>query len=188
MQPSVRILVVEWVLAAILITVTVPSEKGGKGYSEMMSTMMLRLSGLTGIFFALALIGTSQRAAKFSIYFGFIIDLGILYHAATSGSGTALSGIFTGKSILSSGEGSGGVVLAADFQDKSEPPQPSPFGGAPVVGTIGASGGSGSFGSAPLGGSSGGMSNGSGGAQLSPNYPGGPGSTIPTPGIPGIPA
>lgn len=171
MQPHVRVLVVEWLLAVILITVTVPSEKGGKGYPDMMATMMLRLSAATGIFFALSLIGTAQRAAKFAMWFGFIVDLGIIYHASTQRSGKALSALFTGQSILSD---SGGATLAADFTDKSAPPQPTPFGGPAPTGPAG-----GSVNTSP------GTSSGGGGAQLSPNYPGGPGSTIPTPGVPG---
>lgn len=166
MQPHVRVLVAEWMLAVILIVVTVPSEKGGKGYANMMTTLMLRLSGLTGIFFALSLIGTAQRAARFSIWFGFIIDLGILYHAASNRSGGTLAAIFTGKPILSE---SGGVTLAADFVDKSAPPQPTPFASSP---------------SAPSSGTGASTSSGGTGANLSPNYPGAPGSTIPTPGIP----
>lgn len=159
MQPHVRILVAEWVLAVLLIGVTVPSERGGKGYADMMGTMMLRLTGLTGIFFALSLIGTVQRAARFAIWFGFLIDLGIIYHATTSGSSKALASIFTGKSVLST---SGGATLAADFHDTSTPPQPTPYGGG-----VGASSSG-----------TGGASANSGGASFSPGSPIPPGVNV----------
>lgn len=168
LQPHVRVLVAEWLLAVILIAITVPSEKGSKGYPVMMGTIMLRLSALTGIFFALSLIGTAQRAARFAIWFGFLIDLGIIYHATTSGSTKALTAVFTGDSILSANSG---TTLAADFQDATPPPQPTPFGGNAAM---------------PEGTPNPGGTGGSGGAELSPNYPGGSTGTIPTPGIPGV--
>jgi hypothetical protein len=140
----------------------------------MMSTIMIRLTALTALFFSLTLIGTVQRAAKFAIWFGFIVDLGILYHATTSGSTKAIANIFSGKPILSSG--TGGVTLAADFTSKDTPPQPTPYS-APNS----SNSGSGSGGD-----------NGSGaqspGAYLNPNYPGGAGTTIPGGQIPGLSA
>lgn len=170
MQPHVRVLVAEWLLAAILITVTVPAEKGGKGYPQMMTTIMMRLTALTGLFFALTLIGTVQRAAKFAIWFGFIVDLGILYHATTSGSTKAIANIFNGKSFLTSG----GVTLASDFTSKDTPPQPTPYS-APNSNSNSGSGNNGGDTQSP-------------GAYLNPNYPGGAGTTIPGAQIPGLPA
>lgn len=139
-------------LAAVLIAVTVPAEKSGKSYADMMASLIMRLTGLTGIFFALSLVGTVERAAKFTIWFGFIIDLGIIYHATTSGSTKALASIFTGKSILP-----GGQVLSADFST------PSPSAPAPYTG--------GSGGSASTGGSGGAPSAGGTGAAFSPGSP-----------------
>ena len=173
MQPHVRVLVAEWLLAAILIAVTVPSEKGSKGYGQMMSTIMMRLTALTGLFFALTLIGTVQRAAKFAIWFGFIVDLGILYHATTSGSTKAIANVFKGQSIMTS---SNGVTLASDFTSKDDPPQPTPY--SPPGSGSGSNSGSGNSGS----------NSGTPGAYLNPNYPGGAGTTIPSAQIPGIPA
>lgn len=106
-------LIVEWILAVVLILITVPLEKQQQGYTVTISTMMLRLTGLTGIFFFLALLGTSPTTHRFAVWFGLIIDLGIIYHAATSGSGQLISNIFNHTSTLNSSTGS--VKLAADY-------------------------------------------------------------------------
>lgn len=167
MQPHARVLVAEWVLGVVLIVATVPAEKGPKGYPEMVSTIMLRLSALTGIFFALSLIGTAERVARFAMWFGLIVDLGIIFHATTTGSTKSITNVFSGKPLMN-----GGVTLAGDFTSKDDPPQPTPFGSP---------GGSSGTSPANPGTSSG---SGSGPASLSPNYPGGSSGTIPTPGVP----
>jgi len=116
--PKIGVLIAEWLLAVVLIVVTVPMSGSTKGYQATITSIMMRLTGLTGIFFALALIGTSQKAARFPVWFGLIIDLGIIYHASASGGLKGTVALFSGQSITG-GTGQGGVQLAADFTDNS---------------------------------------------------------------------
>jgi hypothetical protein len=132
-QPKIGVLIAEWLLALVLISVTVPMSGSSKGYQQTITSIMLRLTGLTGIFFALALIGTSQKAARFTIWFGLLIDLGIIYHASTSGALKATTAIFQGQSISGS---TGGAQLAADFKSTEPASQMGiPAGGLTVPGT-----------------------------------------------------
>lgn len=76
-----------------------------------MTTIMIRLSGLTGAFFALSLASEIPPARRFTMWFGLLIDLGIIYHASNTGAIKKIANVFGGKSI----EPSSGTTLASDY-------------------------------------------------------------------------
>src|SRR5215471_7924525 len=47
--PKIGVLVAEWLLAVVLIVVTVPISGSTKGYQATITSIMMRLTGLTGI-------------------------------------------------------------------------------------------------------------------------------------------
>lgn len=55
-------------------------------YAEKMTSVLWRLTAVTGVFFALSLASMSPRLAKFTVAFGGLVVAGVLYNA---GSGIA---------------------------------------------------------------------------------------------------
>lgn len=119
-NPRVGALMAEWLFGVVVISVTVPLQGAQNGYGKTITDIMFRLTGLTGFFFVLALMGNSQRAARFVVWFGLLVDLGILFTATTSGTFNAMTAVFKGQPITNSG--GGGVVPAADVTSNQEPP------------------------------------------------------------------
>lgn len=85
-----------------------------------MTTLTLRLTGLSGIFFFLSLASSMQSMSKFAVWFGFIIDLGIIYHASAKGSLQTLSQIFS-MGHTSAKPGAEPVSLNPDWNASAPP-------------------------------------------------------------------
>ena len=108
-------LIAEWLIGVVGICIAVPLSGTANGYGKTMTMIMYRLTGLTGIFFVLALAANSSKLGKAAVYFGAIIDLGILYTATSSGQLAKVAKVFNGQPV------SGGVEPAADVTSASEP-------------------------------------------------------------------
>ena len=76
MRPKTRMLAAEF-LAAIIIAV-IFLFVSDKSYHEKMSRFFVQLTGITGIFFFLALLGNSEKAGKWVIPFGLLIDVSMI--------------------------------------------------------------------------------------------------------------
>lgn len=119
-NPKVGALMAEWLFGVVVISVTVPLQGAQNGYGKAITDVMFRLTGLTGFFFVLALLGNSARASRFVVWFGLLVDLGILFTATTSGTFNAMTAVFKGEPITNSS--GGGVIPAADVTSNQEPP------------------------------------------------------------------
>ena len=76
MRPKTRMLAAEY-MAAIIIAV-IFLFVSDKSYHEKMSRFFVQLTGVTGIFFFLALLGNSEKAGKWVVPFGLLIDLSMI--------------------------------------------------------------------------------------------------------------
>lgn len=76
MRPKTRMLAAEFIAAVVIATVFL--FVGDKSYHEKMSRFFVQLTGITGIFFFLALLGNSEKAGKWVVPFGLLIDLSMI--------------------------------------------------------------------------------------------------------------
>lgn len=130
-------LVGEWLLGVLLISVTVPLQAGSNGYQKVMTSVMYRLTALTAVFFVLAIM-SSGKAGKAAVYFGLIVDLGILFNAVRNGTVGNLGKVFAGTALTGT---SGGTTPAADITNDSSAVAVAPGWGSgiPTSGGGGAS-------------------------------------------------
>jgi hypothetical protein len=75
----------EFLLAVVLIWFSAMSGAASDSYEVVMSKTLVRLTTMCGIFFILALLTTSQKAGKFAVAVGALIDVGILFNVVKSG-------------------------------------------------------------------------------------------------------
>lgn len=76
-QPRTRMLTAEYFLAIVLAIVGL--FYGDATYEVKMKQFIVRLTGISALFFILALAGASERAAKPVIYFGALVDIGMIF-------------------------------------------------------------------------------------------------------------
>jgi hypothetical protein len=76
MRPKTRMLAAEFIAAIVIATILL--FVGDKSYHEKMSRFFVQLTGITGIFFFLALLGNSEKAGKWVVPFGLLIDLSMI--------------------------------------------------------------------------------------------------------------
>lgn len=62
-----------------------------------MSKVLIRLTALTSLFFVLFLMSGSKRGGQFAIWFGLLVDLGIVFTAARGQAFTTLADEISGK-------------------------------------------------------------------------------------------
>jgi hypothetical protein len=119
------ILFAEYIGGAVVISLELFTQGANRGYTASMSRVMIRLTALTAVFFVLFLMQGSRRGAQAAVWFGLIVDMGIVF---TAGRGQTLS---TTADIVS-GKGVQGITLtsAGDIQGGSAgsginpPPEP----------------------------------------------------------------
>jgi hypothetical protein len=80
--PHTGALFAEYFAAALIISLALFNETQTKGYSATISKVMIRLTALTAVFFVLFLLQGSKRGAQAAIWFGLLIDLGVIFTAA----------------------------------------------------------------------------------------------------------
>lgn len=93
------IILAEYVTGVFLIGTSIFTKGPDKGYLDTMSQILIRLTALSAIFFVLFLVSGSGKAGKAAAWFGFLIDLGILFHAVSEQEIGNLASIFKGDAI-----------------------------------------------------------------------------------------
>jgi hypothetical protein len=84
-----------------------------------MAEVMMRLSGLTALFFILFLFTGSKRGGEFAMWFGLLIDVAIAFRALQKNNFTRIASGLSGQGIPSeTGEIGGNSFLAADITEK----------------------------------------------------------------------
>lgn len=106
-------LLAEYIGGVVIIFLGTLILGGSKGYVQAMGQLMLRLTALTTVFFVLFLM-SGTKGGKAAVWFGLLVDLGILFTAASQGATTQLIAVIQGVPT-------GGDVLTASA-DVAEPP------------------------------------------------------------------
>jgi hypothetical protein len=120
-------LLAEYLGGAVIISLELFTQGASRGYVSSMARVMIRLTALTAVFFVLFLMQGSRRGGQFAVWFGLLVDLGIILTAARGQTFSTTSDIVSGKgiqgiSLTSAGDISGGA------QDSGINPPPQPEG------------------------------------------------------------
>lgn len=75
-RPRIRMLAALYIVAILMATLALFFAEGS--YHEKMGKFFMQMTGLSALYFVLALLGTSERAARTAIMFGALIDVVIL--------------------------------------------------------------------------------------------------------------
>ena len=129
MRPKTRMLAAEFIAAIVIATIFL--FVNDKSYHEKMSRFFVQVTGITGIFFFLALMGNSEKAGKWVIPFGLLIDLSMIAFLMKSGGGNVITKSLGGtpKNKPGSGEptptpnngGTGGPIHVVDAETYNAP-------------------------------------------------------------------
>lgn len=95
--PASGALFAEYFAGAFIITIELFTKSATEGYSTVMSRVLIRLTALTSLFFVLFLMSGSKRGGQFAIWFGLLVDLGIIFTAARGQAFTTLADEISGK-------------------------------------------------------------------------------------------
>jgi hypothetical protein len=91
------VLLGEYLIGGLVIVVSVFTKGTGKGYTDTVSEILLRLSALTAAFFVLFLLANNAKAGKAVAWFGLLIDVGIIFTAYQESEFTVLTDIIKGN-------------------------------------------------------------------------------------------
>lgn len=116
-SPASGTLFAEYFAGALVITLDLFVKSPTEGYLSTMSKVMMRLTALTAVFFVLFLMTGSKRGGQVAVWFGLLVDLGIVFTAARRRS-------FTDIADMVSGKGTG--ISLVDATSKLDVPHPSP--------------------------------------------------------------
>lgn len=95
--PASGALFAEYFAGAFIISMELFTKSATAGYTTTMSRILIRLTALTSLFFVLFLMTGSKRGGQFAIWFGLLVDLGIVFTAARGQSFTTLADEISGK-------------------------------------------------------------------------------------------
>lgn len=104
--PASGALFAEYFGAVLVITLDLFTKSATAGYLPTMSKVMMRLTALTAVFFVLFLMTGSKRGGQAAIWFGLLVDLGVIFTAARGQ-------VFTTTADEISGKGTGITLDAA---------------------------------------------------------------------------
>jgi hypothetical protein len=105
-------LLAEYLAGVLIISITLFTQSGTKGYQTVITDVMMRLSALTAVFFVLFLMTGSKRGGEAAMWFGLLVDLGIVYKAAQSGDIGNFALLVSGKGL-----GVGATTLTSNTQE-----------------------------------------------------------------------
>ena len=119
--PATGALFAEYFAGALIISFDLFTETPTKGYVPTISKVMMRLTALTMVFFVLFLMQGSQRGAQFAVWFGLLVDLGVIFTAARAQTFSTMSDIISNKGTPAgaqltsdvSGSSTGGSLASA---------------------------------------------------------------------------
>lgn len=116
-SPRSGALFAEYFAAALVITFDLFVKSPTEGYLSTMSKVMMRLTALTAVFFVLFLMTGSKRGGQVAVWFGLLVDLGVIFTAARRQSFTDIADMISGKGT--------GITLV-DATSKLSVPHPDP--------------------------------------------------------------
>jgi hypothetical protein len=119
--PASGALFAEYFAGALIISFDLFTETPTKGYVPTISKVMMRLTALTAIFFVLFLMQGSKRGAQLAVWFGLLVDLGVVFTAARKQTFSTMSDIIGNKGTPAgaqltsdvSGSSTGGSLASA---------------------------------------------------------------------------
>lgn len=87
----------EYIVAVVIITMGLFVRGGAQGYTQTMSNVLMRLTALTSVFFVLFLLSSSKKGGQVAVWFGLLVDLGVILTAARTQTFSTVSDIVAGK-------------------------------------------------------------------------------------------
>ena len=115
--PASGALFAEYFAGALIITLDLFTKSATQGYLGTMSKIMMRLTALTAVFFVLFLMTGSKRGGQAAIWFGLLVDLGVIFTAARGQTFTTVASEISGK-------GTGATLDAATTTSNLAAPHP----------------------------------------------------------------
>jgi hypothetical protein len=113
-------LLAEYIGGVVIICLGTLTQGPSKGYTNVMSELLLRLTALTTVFFVLFLLAGS-KAGKAAVWFGLLVDLGIVFTAVNQ---NVLSDTATLISDTAVGGGTATLLSAGGGGDLEQPEPP----------------------------------------------------------------
>lgn len=89
------VLVAEFIAGILIISISMFTRN--RAWQDAVSDIMIRLTALTAAFFVLFLLTGSKRSGQFAMWFGLLIDLGIMYAAVQKNDIAALGAMISGQ-------------------------------------------------------------------------------------------
>lgn len=93
MRPKTRMLAAEFIGAIVIAIIMLFLQDGEKNYHQRMSRFFVQMTGITGIFFVLSLVSSSQKAARYAVPFGLLIDVSMLIYLFKQGGGKVIDAL-----------------------------------------------------------------------------------------------
>lgn len=121
--PATGALFAEYFAGALIITFQLFTDTPSRGYLPTVSKVMMRLTALTAIFFVLFLMQGSKRGAQFAVWFGLLVDLGVIFTAARSQTFSTMADMIGNK-----GTPAGTQTVSADSGGSAAPSSGDRFG------------------------------------------------------------
>lgn len=95
--PHTSAIFAEYIAAVVIISLGIFVKGGAQGYSVVMSNVMMRLTALTAVFFVLFLMAGSKKGGQAAVWFGLLVDLGVVFSAARTQTFSTMADIISGK-------------------------------------------------------------------------------------------
>jgi hypothetical protein len=106
-------LIAEYFGGVLIVCLATLTQGSVQGYTTMMSQLMLRLTAVTTIFFILFLFA-GTKGGKAAVWFGLLVDLGIIFTAATAN-------VFSDLAAAVEGQQTSGTDTALSATSVTEP-------------------------------------------------------------------
>lgn len=91
MRPKTRMLAAEYMGAIVMAIIMLFLHDGEKTYHQRMSRFFIQMTGITGIFFVLALASSSEKASRYAVPFGLLIDVSMLIYLFKQGGANVIN-------------------------------------------------------------------------------------------------
>lgn len=103
MRPKTRMLAAEYMAAVVMAVIMLFLHNDEKSYHQRMSRFFIQMTGITGIFFVLSLAASSEKASRYVIPFGLLIDVSMLVYLFKQGGANVIDAAL-GSSTTDYGE------------------------------------------------------------------------------------
>jgi hypothetical protein len=97
--PRSGALFAEYFAGGLIICLDLFIKAPTQGYLPVMGKTIIRLTALTAVFFVLFLMQGSRRGAQAAVWFGLLVDLGIIFTAARGQTLSSMADVISGKGL-----------------------------------------------------------------------------------------